>query len=109
LTRKCSLKRLGKLFHGEDWFTDPGHLDQALQGAGLTDVGVHRALYLIHSNITDFLAIREASLQARFTRQNLDAGGWDHFKETAITEFHRRFKDPIDHTRDVLIAVGTRP
>ena len=93
----------------EDWFTDPGHLEQGLQGAGLTDVGVHRVLYMIHMNITDFLAIREASLQARFMRQNLDAGRWDRFKKTAITEFHRRFKDPIDHTRDVLIAVGTRP
>jgi ubiquinone/menaquinone biosynthesis C-methylase UbiE len=93
----------------EDWFTDPGHLGQALQGAGLSDVGVHRAVYTIHTNIADFLTIREVSLQARFMRQNLDTGRWDRFKETAIAEFHRRFKDPIDHTRDVLIAVGTRP
>jgi ubiquinone/menaquinone biosynthesis C-methylase UbiE len=93
----------------EDWFTDPGHLDQGLQGAGLTDIGVHRALYMIHTNIADFLAIREASLQGRFMRQNLDASRWDRFKETAMAEFHRRFKDPIDHTRDVLIAIGTRP
>lgn len=39
----------------EDWFMDPGNLERALQGAGLSDVGVHRALYTIHTNIADFL------------------------------------------------------
>jgi hypothetical protein len=42
-------------------------------------------------------------------RQNLDAGRWKSFTETATTEFQRRFKDPIVHTRDVSIAIGTQP
>jgi ubiquinone/menaquinone biosynthesis C-methylase UbiE len=93
----------------EEWFTDPEHLDQAFQVAGLRDVRVHRAVYTIHTNVADFLAIREVSIQARFMRRNLDAARWEGFREAAKAEFKRRFKDPIDHTRDVFIAVGTRP
>jgi len=93
----------------EEWFTNPENLEQAFQGVGLTGVRVHRAEYTIHTNIADFLAIREASLQARFMRQNLDAAQWERFRETVAAEFYRKFRDPIDHTRDVYIAVGTRP
>ena len=93
----------------EEWFTDPEHLADAFRAAGLTDIGVHPVLYTIHTDIADFLAIRESSLQARFMRHNLDAPRWERFRQTAAEEFYRRFKDPIDHTRDVFIAIGTRP
>lgn len=92
----------------EDWFTEPGHVADALRAAGLQDVDVQPVLYTIHTNIDDFLAIRESSLQARFIRHKLAASEWERFKETVAAEFHRRFKDPIDHKRDVLIATGKR-
>lgn len=59
--------------------------------------------------ITDFLSLRETSLQARFTRQKLGAGGWQQFRETVAKEFHIRFRDPIECTRDAYIAIGARP
>jgi ubiquinone/menaquinone biosynthesis C-methylase UbiE len=93
----------------EEWFTDSDHLTDAFQVAGLMDIDVHRVLYTIHTNIADYLAIREASVQARFMRHNLDAPRWERFRQTAAAEFHRRFKDPIDHARDVFMAIGTRP
>ena len=93
----------------DEWFSDPGHLDQAFQEAGLTTVGVRRVVYRIRATIADFLAIRENTLQGRFIRHYLGDAGWERFKQTTAAEFHRRFTDPIDHDRDVFIAIGTRP
>ena len=92
----------------EDWFTDAAHLHQAFREAGLINVEVDHVNYNIHMTIADFLSIRENSIQARFMRQTMDAGRWEQFKQTVSAEFCARFKDPIDHTRDVHIAIGTR-
>lgn len=91
----------------EDWFAEPDHLAEAFRAAGLQGIEVHRVLYTIHMTIGDFLAIRENSLTARFMRHKLPAAIWERFKESVAEEFHRRFQDPIDHPRDVLIAIGT--
>jgi len=93
----------------DEWFSDPGHLEKAFQEAGLTSVKVRRVVYRIRATIADFLAIRENTLQGRFIRHHLGDAGWERFKQTAAAEFHRRFTDPVDHDRDVLIAIGTRP
>lgn len=93
----------------EEWFSEPNHLASAFEASGLVDVEVHRVVYNIHTNISDFLALREASLQARFMRHTLSVSEWERFKKAAALEFHHSFKDPINHTRDVLIAIGTRP
>jgi ubiquinone/menaquinone biosynthesis C-methylase UbiE len=93
----------------DEWFSDPSRLERAFQEAGLKNVTVRRVVYRIRATIADFLAIRENALQGRFIRQHLGTGEWERFKQTAAAEFHRRFTDPIDHDRDVLIAVGTRP
>ncbi len=92
----------------DEWFSDPARLQKAFQEAGLTNVSVRLVVYRIHATIADFLAIRENTLQGRFIRHHLGAGGWKRFKQTADTEFHRHFTDPIDHDRDVLIAIGSR-
>ena len=81
----------------------------ALRASELKDVEVHRLVYKIQTNISDFLAMREGSIQARFMRHHLGANEWKNFKKSATDEFYRRFADPIEHTRDVLIAIGTRP
>lgn len=93
----------------EEWFTDTDRLADALRASELKDVEVHRLVYKIQTNISDFLAMREGSIQARFMRHHLGANEWKNFKKSATDEFYRRFADPIEHTRDVLIAIGTRP
>lgn len=91
----------------EDWFTDAAHLRQAFKDAGLIHVELYHTHYNVHMIIADFLTIRENSIQARFMRQIMDTPRWEQFKQTVSAEFSR-FKDPIDHIRDVHIAVGTR-
>lgn len=92
----------------EDWFQDAAHLRQAFHEAGLADIEVHRELYTTRMPIADFLAIRETSLQARFMRQTIAAQEWDKFRQTASTEFHRKFSDPLEHARDAHITIGTK-
>jgi hypothetical protein len=93
----------------EDWFESPEHLASALKDAGLRHVAVRRVLYDIETTTEDFLALRENAAQGRFVRHTLDGAGWERFREMVRAEFARRFRDPLSHTRDVLIGVGTRP
>ncbi len=92
----------------EDWFTDAGHLQEALEDAGLIGVEVHSTQYTTRMTIADFLALRDNSIQARFMRQTLEDRRWQEFRQTASAEFHRRFTNPIEHVRDAHIAIGTR-
>ncbi len=92
----------------EDWLSDAGNLRAALEEAGMRDVTVEEIEYPIHITIADFLAIREQSGTARFLRTVLDAEEWERFRALALAEFRARFRDPIDHTRRALIAVGRR-
>jgi hypothetical protein len=59
-------------------------------------------------SIADFLAIRSNALQARFMRQTLDPRRWEEFERRLSADFYGRFQDPIEHVRDVHIAIGTR-
>jgi ubiquinone/menaquinone biosynthesis C-methylase UbiE len=93
----------------EDRFSSQDHVGKALQDAGLKDITVRRALYGVETTTEDFLAQRENSIHGRFVRHSLDFASWERFQEMARTEFAKRFPDPLTHTRDVLIAVGTRP
>jgi ubiquinone/menaquinone biosynthesis C-methylase UbiE len=92
----------------EDRLSDPATFRSTLADAGLERVQIHSIDYRIHMTIADFLTIRNSSLQARFMQQKLGADGWQRFEETAAREFRSRFTDPIDHTRDVLIAIGRK-
>ncbi len=90
----------------EEWFEDPAHLKQAFEEAGLENIVLRHTEYTTRMSIADFIAIRETSLQARFMRQTLDRARWEEFKQTVSEEFRREFRDPIEYTRDVHIAVG---
>jgi ubiquinone/menaquinone biosynthesis C-methylase UbiE len=96
-----------KMLPWEDWFARSENVRSALSGAGLHDVTVEEIEYPIHITIADFLAIRENSGVSRFLRTVLDDAGWRRFLDTAREEFAARFRDPIDHTRRAIIAVGT--
>jgi ubiquinone/menaquinone biosynthesis C-methylase UbiE len=92
----------------EIWLEDPAHLRQAFEEAGLQNITLRHTHYTNRMSIADFLAIRGASLQARFMRQTLDGHRWEQFKNAVSAEFYREFEDPIEHMRDVHIAVGTK-
>ena len=92
----------------EEWVEDPAHLRQAFEEAGLRKITLHHMHYMARMSIADFLAIRGDAVQARFMRQTLDKNRWEEFKREVAADFYARFPDPIEHTRDVHIAVGTK-
>jgi SAM-dependent methyltransferase len=92
----------------EEWLEDPAHLRQAFEGAGLQNIALRHTQYTTRMTIADFLAIRGQALQARFLRQTLDAPRWEEFQRVLSSDFYGRFRDPIEHVRDVHIAVGTK-
>jgi SAM-dependent methyltransferase len=93
----------------EEWLEDPAHLRQAFEATGLQSIALHHAHYTTRMSIADFLAIRSNALQARFMRQTLVPKRWEEFEQALSADFYERFKDPIEHVRDVHIAVGTKP
>lgn len=92
----------------EDWFTDPDHLKQAFQEAGLAAIGVDRTEYSTRQTVAEFLELRENSLEGRFMRQALGAGRWEEFRQAVSGEFCARYKDPIEYGRDFYVAIGSK-
>jgi ubiquinone/menaquinone biosynthesis C-methylase UbiE len=93
----------------EEWFENPNHLREAFQDAGLIRSEVNHTRYTIRTTIAEFLETRETALQGRFVRQALDDKRWEEFKQALSAEFYGKFKDPIELTRDVYIAIGIKP
>jgi len=93
----------------EEWFSDPVHLREALQDAGLISVDVRRREYRVTMSVTDYLSNRENSVKARSMRQILDEARWQQFRERVAAEFRSRFRDPIEYTNDAHLAVGIKP
>jgi ubiquinone/menaquinone biosynthesis C-methylase UbiE len=92
----------------EEWLEDPDHLRQAFEETRLQNIALQHAHYTTRMSIADFLTIRSNALQARFMRQTLDPKRWEEFERALSADFYERFKDPIEHVRDVHIAVGTK-
>ncbi len=92
----------------EKWVEDPAHLQKAFQEAGLQNITLRHTRYTTRMTIADFLAIRAHALQGRFMRQTLDRDRWEQFNNALSAEFHGKFQDPIEHVRDVHIAIGTK-
>jgi len=92
----------------EEWAEDPAHLRQAFEEAGLGNITLRHMQYTNRMSIADFLAIRGEALQARFMRKTLTADRWEAFTRAVSADFYGKFQDPIEHARDVHIAVGTK-
>ena len=92
----------------EKWVEDPAHLRNAFQEAGFRNITLRHTHYTTRMTIADFLAIRAHALQGRFMRQTLDRDRWEQFNHALSEEFYGQFQDPIDHVRDVHIAIGRK-
>lgn len=91
-----------------DWFSNDANLHQALTAIGLTSVDVSRPEYLFRIRVTDYLDLRDASVEGRLLRRRLGRG-WMNFKREIRDVFSRQFPDGIEYVRDVCLAVATKP
>ena len=99
---------VAKALPWEKWLEDPAHLRQAFEQAGMRSITLRHTHYTARMSIADFLTIRGNALQARCLRQTLSADRWQEFKRAMSADFYATFQDPIEHVRDVHIAVWTK-
>lgn len=92
-----------------EWLSEATHLREALQDAGLTCVDVQNRGYRVTMSVADYLSRREADVKGRFLRHTLGEAQWERFREDVAEVFQSRFRDPIEYTNKVLLAVGTKP
>jgi len=93
----------------EEWFSEAGHLQEALREAGLERIEVDHREYGTSVSVDDFLSQREITFQARLMNELLEPAKWESFRENIMTEFHTRYGGLLEDTRDVYLAVGTKP
>ena len=93
----------------EEWFSEGGHLEEALREAGLERIKVLHRQYTIRVSVDDFLSLRELTFQARLMNELLDTAHWESFRENVRKEFHTRWRGSIEDTRDAYLAVGVKP
>ena len=92
----------------DEWFSDPTHLQQALAEAELQNIQIAQRAYRISISASDFLAMKEASVEGRLLLESLSWGERNQLKRQMIDSFLRRFKDRIEYTREVHFALGTK-
>lgn len=58
--------------------------------------------------VADYLSGREAAEKGRFMCHTLGGAQWQRFRERLAEVFQNRFRNPIEYTNEVLLAVGTK-
>ncbi|MGH2740723.1 MAG: class I SAM-dependent methyltransferase, partial [Actinomycetota bacterium] len=89
--------------------SDPDRMTEALRGAGLRDVDIQRRDYRFEMTVDEYLAAQKVRLGARALHRIMGDAVWERFREQVSEEFHRRFRDPIGDTQEVLFGIGTKP
>jgi ubiquinone/menaquinone biosynthesis C-methylase UbiE len=90
-------------------FGSPGPLQEMLRDVGLRQTRVERRTYRFSMNRDDYVAEQGTRALGRFVHGMLGDKGWAAFEDRARTTFADRFGGRIDDSRDVLLALGTKP
>jgi len=90
-------------------FGDANTFRDTLHDVGLRQIRVERRSYRFVLTRDDYVAEQGTRALGRFTRGMLGETGWHSFIERARSTFAGRFDDRIEDSREVLLAVGTKP
>jgi len=93
----------------DERFSDGAELAAALGAAGLAAVRRTRRDLPVRMRAKEFLAIREASVEGRVLRRELDPERWREFRALASAEIQRRFGPGLSYSREVHFAFGVKP
>ena len=89
----------------DEWLSQEGNLQRALEDAGLIRVEVSRRTYRIAMSITDYLSLRENSVEGTLLRRNLQAGRWRQFRQCVMDAFCERFNESVEYSREVHFGI----
>jgi ubiquinone/menaquinone biosynthesis C-methylase UbiE len=90
-------------------FGDPARFEDTLRHSGLRPVRVERRSYRFTMTRDDYVEDQSTRALGRFVRGMLGEGGWTSFLERARSAFASGFGQNVEDSRDVLLAVGTKP
>ena len=93
----------------DERFGNRDGLENAFRDAGFHPVTVERRSYRFAMSRDDYIAEHATRTLGRFVRQMLGERDWGAFLERARVVYERTFPPAIEDTRDVLLAVGTKP
>lgn len=93
----------------EEWFSEDGRVEEALEGAGLRNIAVERREYPVAMDVSEYLRLREISAQGGLVREMLGPPQWERFRARVEEAFRSRFRDPLEYASAAFLAVGTRP
>lgn len=113
-SRFAAADRLAAAFRAvipwDEWFSQPGRLEDALRAAQFAEVTTVRREYVVRTTTEEFLSIKAASVEGTLLRRLLSAQQWNDCARDAAGAFRSRFGDRVEYVRDVWFAVGsTRP
>lgn len=111
--RCMSLEDLGRAFRQhvpwEAELGDEARISAALEKAGLSTVAVKRVEHMIRVSVSDFLAMRESSIEGRLLRWTLDPSATAAMRRDLAATFQERFEDgKVEYLRTALVAIGEK-
>jgi SAM-dependent methyltransferase len=105
-------ERLSEAFRSiipwDEWLSRTDNLEYALQEAGLTHVAVITRDFVVSVAVSDYLAMKRATVDGRLLRRVLTAEHWARFMREVMEAFRTRFGEVVEFTRDFLIGIGTK-
>jgi ubiquinone/menaquinone biosynthesis C-methylase UbiE len=90
-------------------FGDRTGLDQALRDAGFHPVRIEQRSYRFAMDRDDYVAEQSTRALGRFVREMLGERDWASFLDRARAAFAADYPERIEDSRDVLLAIGTKP
>lgn len=94
---------------GFERFGDRARFEETLREAGLKSVRVERRSYRFEMTRDDYIEDQSTRAVGRFVREMLGAKGWESFLERARRAYGAKYGPEIHDSRDVLLALGTKP
>ena len=90
-------------------FGDPARFDDTLRQSGLRPVRVERRTYRFTMTRDDYIEEQSTRALGRFVRGMLGEKGWASFLDGARSAYTSGFGPSVEDSREVLLAVGTKP
>lgn len=110
--RFMSLEELASAFRQhipwETELSDESRLAALLEKAMLSKIVVKRVQHLIRASTTEFLAMREASIEGRLLRRALDPSAVETLRRDLAATFEERFDGRVEYLRTALVAIGEK-
>lgn len=100
---------LRELIPWDERFSRATNLRQALEDATLVGVDVMRREYRMTMSVTDYLSVKEASVEGSLLRERLTVEKWNMLRQRLADVFRSQFGETVEYVRDVYFGMGTKP